>query len=103
MSQALIVGATNLIRLRRLRYETTGAYITDATVSCTLKDATDATVAGPLTMTYVAGSTPNRGEYQGTLDEGISLTVGATYTAAITAVADGSERTFTLDCIGVAG
>lgn len=103
MSQSLTVGATNLIRLRRLRYETTGAYITDATVNCTLKDAEDATVAGPLAMAYVAGSTPTRGEYRGTLAEDAPLTVGASYTAEITAVKGSNERTFNCACIAVEG
>jgi hypothetical protein len=104
MTQALTVGATNLIRLRRLRYEVTGAYISTATVSCTLKDSTGATVAGPISMSYVAGSVLSRGEYQGTLSEATPLTVGATYDAEITAVApDGSERVFHLECVGVEG
>jgi hypothetical protein len=104
MAHSLTVNATNIIRLRRLRYEVTGAYISTATVSCTLKDSVGATVAGPLTMSYVAGSVVSRGEYQGTLDESTPLTIGAEYDAEITAVApDGSERVFHLPCIGVEG
>lgn len=75
----------NLLSVENLKNAATDVYINDATVTATLKDKLGANVTGqswPLTMTFVASS---NGTYRGTLEDGLSLTEGESYTAEITA------------------
>ena len=81
----------NLLSVENLKNAATDVYINDATVTATLKDKLGANVTGqswPLTMTFVSSS---NGTYRGTLEDGLSLTEGESYTAEITADA-GSDQ-----------
>ena len=70
----------------------TGAYVNDASVTMTLKDANGDAVSGAssLSLTYV---TDSNGRYQGTIPYTVSLTAGAVYTLEITGTS-GSTRAF---------
>lgn len=95
---ALYIGNDNTIELIDLYNEVTDAYITGATVACTLYDSDGNQVSGetwPLAMAYVGGS---NGAYRAVLADTLSLTPGS-YTAEITANAGAGAQylgTFTL-------
>jgi hypothetical protein len=58
-------------------------YVNDATVTVTLKDSDDSEVSGqtwPTTLSYVSGS---NGKYVATLEDDLSLTADANYTAEV--------------------
>lgn len=102
----LTVGATNIVRLRRLRHEISGVFIPTATVTFTLVDANGVPVAGveDIPMAYAAGTLPSKGEYRGTIADAVALEAGAHYEARVTALAlDGSERLFHVPCVAVRG
>jgi hypothetical protein len=102
----LRIGSTNVARLQKLRDAVTGAWLANATVTCTLKDATDTPVSGAedLAMPFTAGPTGATGEYRANLPPSLELAVDAIYALVLTAVAqDGSAREFRLPCIAVAG
>jgi hypothetical protein len=106
MQQTLRIGSTNVARLRRLRDDEVRAFLADADVTGTLKDANDVDVAGAtnLAMTYVAGSLEEDGEYHATIPHTVALQEGANYTFVVTAVAqNGSQRLFHVPCVAVLG
>ena len=81
----------NLVEIAGLRNSATDAYINDATVAVTIKDAAGNTVSGdtfPKTMAYVAAS---NGTYQAMLSDLLVLTPGRHYTAEITASSGGID------------
>ncbi len=89
--RVIYINNDNLLSVSDLKNEATGVYINDAAVTMTLKDSTGSEVSGqtwPATMTYVSSS---NGVYRGTLEDGLSLTEGQSYTAEITADA-GSDQ-----------
>lgn len=69
------------------------AFINDATVTFTLKDSNGSAVSGAsnISMSYVTGS---KGVYEGTLEDGVSLTENSTYYLEITATASGDRVGF---------
>lgn len=84
-----------------VRNALTGAYINDATVNATIRDATGAEVAGqswPMSLTYVPSSS---GVYRAMLSSGIALVAGQSYRATFT-IADptsGATRTLNYDVL----
>lgn len=68
------IGNDNLLTVDALTNAATGAYVNNATVTATLKDADGTNVSGqtwPLSLAYVSGS---NGKYQGVLEDGLDLT-----------------------------
>ena len=81
------VANTNQLKLNGLQDSSTQAYINDAVVAVTVRDATDTEVAGqvwPLAMDYVAAS---NGNYTLTLTKDLAFVHKGRYTASINAVA----------------
>jgi hypothetical protein len=79
------VANTNVLDLTGLKNELTDAFINDATVTVTVKDASGAQVSGqawPLTMSYVALSD---GNYRAFLSSALPFAAKAKYTAYIEA------------------
>ncbi len=79
------IGNTNDLLLTGLKSEIEDAFLTDATITVTVKDAAGANVAGetwPKTMTYVAGTD---GEYVCGLSYLLELAKDQKYTAIIDA------------------
>jgi uncharacterized NAD-dependent epimerase/dehydratase family protein len=75
---SLYVNATNLVRWDKMKNRATGAYVNDATVTATLRDADLEIVSGAssVSMPYVALS---NGRYQGNLPSTLVLAEGANY------------------------
>lgn len=68
------------------------SFVNDATVTFLLKDTGGSTVSGSTgTCSYVTGT---QGVYEGVLEDGVSLTEGATYYLQITATASGDRIGF---------
>ena len=81
----LYIGNDNLLELNGLFNRGDSQYLNAATVTVTLKDANDQNVSGqvwPTTMQYVTAS---NGNYQAVLEDGLSLTENALYTAVVDA------------------
>lgn len=79
------VANTNILDLVGLKSEIEDAFINDATVTVTVKDAADVSVAGaswPLTMAYLAAS---NGNYRAILADTLSLVAKTKYYAHIAA------------------
>lgn len=84
----LYVGSTNLVELSGLKDSISGAWLNAATVEFTLKTQAGVEVAGqvwPLTMTHVPNS---KGIYRAAIPHDLTLTVGTTYIAEISATND---------------
>lgn len=91
MSTTVYIDNSNVILLSGLHSEIDDAFVSDATVTVTIKDADGANVAGttwPKTMSYVSASD---GNYRAILPDTIVLMEFADYTAEITASA-GADR-----------
>jgi hypothetical protein len=85
------VDNTNLIEVRGLKSAIEDAFIVDATVTLTVKDAAGASPTGqtwPATLAYVADSD---GWYRGIIEDDVALVDGTTYYAHIDANA-GANR-----------
>jgi hypothetical protein len=81
----VFVGNTNILDLLGLKNATTGAWINDATVTLTVKDAVGAEITGeswPQAMNYVSGS---NGDYRAILEDDLEFTPKQTYYAHIRA------------------
>lgn len=81
----LYIGNDNRILIEGLLNKAASTYLNSATVTVTLVDSTGAQVSGqswPTTMSYIAASD---GDYAGTLEDALSLTEHAWYTAQVTA------------------
>ncbi len=82
----IFLDSDNLISLTELRSLSTGAYITDATVTATLKDADGVAVSGAsgMVLSYVVGSNAT---YHGFIPvaAAATLTLGDTYYLELTA------------------
>lgn len=86
-----LVANTNNLELLGLQNASNGAYVNDATISVTVKDASGIDVVGetwPIPMNYVSGSD---GDYRCVLIDTLSFNSGMTYTANISVNA-GSNR-----------
>ena len=84
----------NLLEVDLLKNVDTAAYINNATVTATLKDASGNNVVGetwPLTMSYVAAS---NGKYRAKLKDTLTLIPGRGYVAEITADGGADLRAF---------
>ena len=102
MSLVLLRKNDNLVEWQWLSQSTDGAYINDGVVTFTLysgyslvsttgvlttpSGAVNALVAGPTTMSYVAGS---NGKYQGKLPASVVLDLALIYTIEINGTASG--------------
>jgi hypothetical protein len=76
MADNIYINNDNRVVLTGLKNESTGNFENGATVTMTLYDSTGTAVTGqswPATLTYIAASS---GNYEGTLDDGLSLTDG---------------------------
>jgi len=80
--RSLLTETDNLVEVQGIKDQSTRAWENAATVTMTLKDSLDATVSGAdgVSLTYLTGS---NGVYQGTLEDGLTLTVGDSYTLEI--------------------
>lgn len=86
------VANTNVLDLIGLKEEITDAFINNAAVEVTIKDAEGTSVAGetwPLAMDYVAASD---GDYRAFVSEDLELSAGTRYVAYIDA--DGGANRF---------
>lgn len=103
MSDALIVGSTNVVELTGLLDTVTGLYPTDAGVTVDILNQAGAVVsgAGPITLAYVATTTGATTLYRGVIPSTAALVNGATYTRRITAVGAGGigTRIFTKEIV----
>lgn len=91
MTCIVYVANTNLIEVVGLKSAIEDAYVNDADVSVTVKDASGTNVSGqtwPATLAYVGSSD---GLYRGILEDDLALVDGATYYAHIDADA-GANR-----------
>ena len=82
MTESILISNDNSIQVE-CQDPRTLAYINNATVTCTLKDANGVNVVGqswPLTLVYVSGS---NGLYRGILEEELVLVGQAPYFAHI--------------------
>lgn len=86
---AVFVANSNILDLTGLRSEVEEAFITDATVTVTIKDADGEEVAGetwPLAMDYLSGSD---GDYTAVISEDVAFVAKTNYYAHIDA--DGGD------------
>jgi hypothetical protein len=87
----IYINNDNLLSVENLKNAATGVYINDATVTATLKNSAGVNTTGqswPLTLSFVSSS---NGKYIGTLEDGLALTEGETYTAEINANAGNDQ------------
>src|ERR1700736_6307060 len=96
--EVLSLGSDNLVRLDALTNASAGAYVNNATVTFTLKDATGAVVGGlsGTSMPYVAAS---NGRYEGTIPNGTALVLNSLYTVEITATSGATVLFRKLSCV----
>ncbi len=96
--EVLAIGSDNLVRLDTLTNYSSGAYVNNATVTFTLKDANGSVVSSlsGQSMAYVAGS---NGRYEGTVPSTAALTLNALYTIEITALGAGYTLFRKLSCV----
>tara|TARA_R110002167_G_scaffold85605_1_gene232073 strand:+ start:1104 stop:1421 length:318 start_codon:yes stop_codon:yes gene_type:complete len=87
----LYINNDNLLSVENLKNAATDVFINDATVTAILKNSAGGNVTGqswPLTLAFVSSS---NGDYKGTLEDGLVLTEGTTYTAEINADAGNDQ------------
>lgn len=98
MLEVISIGSDNLVRLDVLTNASTGAYVNNATVTFTLKDANGNVVAGlsGVAMPYVSGQ---NGRYEGTIPNGTALTQNALYTIEVTATSGSVILFRKLSCV----
>jgi hypothetical protein len=95
--EVLAVGSDNLVRLDALTNASTGAFVNNAVVTFTLKDASGSVLVSAVSMPYVAGS---NGRYEGVLTVAMATLVAETlYTVEITATQSGATLFRRLPCI----
>lgn len=84
----IYMGSSNVVRWDLMRRYTDDAYVSTATVTCTLKDAAGDALSGAenVSMPYVAGSS---GRYEGVLPSTVALVLDTTYFLEITAISGG--------------
>mgnify|MGYP000317170640 CR=1 FL=1 len=96
----LYKGSDMLLEVEGLTDEATGAYLSDASVSATLKNAAGVAVLGqtwPAAMPYVSGTD---GLYRVSLVDTLQVTEGQRYKAEITADrGEGKRATWAIDVI----
>lgn len=96
----LRIASTNVVELAGLQNTTTKAYITTASITCDLLDATGATVSGAtgLAMPLVAGTSGPTVTYRAIIPDTASLSA-APYTARLS-IDDlaGNKRRIDLPC-----
>ncbi len=98
MIEVIAIGSDNLVRLDALNNASTGAYVNNATVSFTLKDASGTPIVSNVSMAYVAGT---NGRYEGTITNtgSAALTNNGSYTIEITANSGGVILFRKLSCV----
>lgn len=84
----LSIGSDNVLRLKGLQDDVTGAYVATATVTASVKDKDDTPVASGIVCSFVTGS---QGEYVGILPEATVLIENELYTVEVIAD-DGAGR-----------
>lgn len=93
----LYIGQDNVVYAGNRQHKDSGVYdtitetfVNDASAAFTLKDSVGVAVSGAsaVSMSYVTGT---KGVYEGVLEDGVSLTDGATYYLEITVTAS-SDR-----------
>jgi hypothetical protein len=101
----LVVGSTNVVELTKLKDTKTGAFPTDAVVTVSLFDATNAPVTGAqnISMPYEVASGAIPPAYRGQIASTVALVSGARYTEKITATQGGNTRLFNVPCLAVDG
>jgi hypothetical protein len=94
--EVLSVGSDNLVRLDLLTNASTGAYVNNATVTFSFKDAAGNPLVGPVSMTNVNST----GRYEGTLlQSAYTLVAETNYLIEITANSSGTILFRRLYCI----
>jgi hypothetical protein len=96
--EVLSIGSSNLVRLDALTNASTGAYVNDATVTFTLKDAAGSVVSGlaNVSMPYVAAS---NGRYEGIIPSSAALALNALCTLEITTTSGSLVLFRRLSCV----
>lgn len=79
---------TRLLELRGLKSNSTGLFVTGATLTAKIYDEDDAQQGGDVSMSYVAGSDAT---YRGTVLDSVALTPGGDYHGTVDIV-DGSQK-----------
>lgn len=102
--QVLIRRSTNIIELRGLYDEVTGAFPTDAAVTVTLRTPVGAPVdnATDVPMAYVADTSRFNTVYRATIPPTVDLS-GTSYTARITVTLTGAARELNVLCTAIDG
>jgi hypothetical protein len=99
-SLAYLNATTHVFTLPQLRNALLPGYISTATVTVSLADAvTGIPIVGqawPAALDYVASS---NGDYSGTLDADLVVTVGQRLRATVLAVAGSVQRTWVVDVV----
>jgi hypothetical protein len=91
------VNSDNLIRWDRMSLASTGAFVNDAAVTFTVKDASGVVVSGATgVMSYVAASD---GRYEGILESTVILILGGTYYLEVTATSGGANGFRRIECV----
>ena len=91
MTDFLFLANDNILKLKGLTDNETGAFVNDATVEVTLTDSAGVNVTGdtwPLAMGYIAASD---GEYSAIMVNGLDLNAGEIYFGDIVAIRGGSR------------
>ena len=105
MAETLTLNSTNSVRLKGLRNTDTNAYPVDAAVVLTgLYDSLGVLVTGTaaIAMPYASGI-GRLSIYRGAIPSTVTLVLGASYTAKITATSGANVRVFNVDCVALAG
>ena len=100
MIEVISIGSDNMVRLDLLTNVSTGAYVSSATTTFTLKDSTGAVFNGQsnVNMPYIAAS---NGRYEGTIPNATTTLMApdSRYTVEITATAGTIVLFRVLSCI----
>lgn len=90
--QQVILDSNNVVEIRGLYNSVDQAYVNDATLSCTIKDAAGTEVSGeiwPKSMPYVAAS---NGLYRATLADTLGVNAGEWYHLEVVATTPTSQK-----------
>lgn len=89
--ERILIGEDNVVYWLRLKDNTTGEYVDNATLRMTLKDGEGNAISGAsnLTLAYIPGS---NGDYRGTISASVAGTLinGVTYYLEVTATGGGT-------------
>lgn len=97
MAGRIYLDNDNLLTVSALKNANGGALVTDATVTATLYDASDAEVTGQVWPLIMGGD--GAGNYSGQLQDTLNLTDGGNYTAVVSADGVGLQAQWRMSLI----